>query len=360
MVRDFRRSSEKGSLSMVEAKDILKESSQLAEHSIDRVVHGSFWPTDIRKEELNDCVIYINNKKFESQLWRLSPLGGEFLASDKASLVIREGDEINISMLVGGQRCDFQGLAICSQYDSKHGKIFGVRWIPAKLENKSKNTDSRSTKRWICSEAFLPSGVVTNPHKFHDIILFKVMDISAKGFQLRTSLRNKFLIPGMTFSGTFSFPLIGKSEIKFCIKNTKLDSINDKEILRLGVELIEPNKSVLSMIAQYAVQFSDVESIEDLESEGLTVKGVSRKYEIGYCKTDYDFNEVLKLRKGSFPSSEDEASQFADIYDTRSRIFVCKQFGKCIGSVRLQITDQSEKLEFQCFLNLFVICDIFL
>ena len=219
------------------------------------------------------------------------------MASEKASLVIKEGDEINISMLVGGQRCEFQGLAICSQYDSQHGKIFGVRWIPAKIENKAKNTDSRSTKRWICSEAFLPSAVVTNPHKFHDIILFKVMDISAKGFQLRTSLRNKFLIPGMTFSGTFSFPLIGKSEIKFCIKNTKLDSIDGKEILRLGVELVEPNKSVLSMIAQYAVQFSDVESIEDLEKEGLKVKGVSRKYEIGYCKTDFDFNEVLKLRK---------------------------------------------------------------
>ena len=96
---------------MVEAKDILKQSSQSAQHSVDRLVHGSFWPTDIRKEELNDCVIYINNEKFESQLWRLSPLGGEFLASEKASLVIKEGDEINISMLVGGQRCRVPGLS---------------------------------------------------------------------------------------------------------------------------------------------------------------------------------------------------------------------------------------------------------
>ena len=193
---------------------------------------------------------------------------------------------------------------------------------------------------------------MTNPHKFHDIILFKVMDISAKGFQLRTSLRNKFLIPGMTFSGTFSFPLIGKSEIKFCIMNTKLDSINGKEILRLGVELVEPNKSVLSMIAQYAIQFSDVDSIEDLEKEGLKVKGVSRKYEIGYCKTDLDFTEVLKLRKTAFTNHDEELSKYADIYDTRSRILVCKQFGKCIGTVRLQITDQSEKLEFQYFTEL--------
>jgi N-acyl-L-homoserine lactone synthetase len=106
------------------------------------------------------------------------------------------------------------------------------------------------------------------------------------------------------------------------------------------------------MIAQYAIQFSDVESIEDLEREGLKVKGLSRKYEIGYCKTDLDFSEVLKLRKSFYLSSDEAASRFADIYDTRSRIFVCKQFGNCVGSVRLQITDHTEKLEFQSFSDL--------
>ena len=34
--------------------------------------------------------------------------------------------------------CEFQGFVTCSQYDSQHGKIFGVRWIPAKIENKAK------------------------------------------------------------------------------------------------------------------------------------------------------------------------------------------------------------------------------
>ena len=117
---------------MVEAKNILNQSTPSDQHSVDRLVHGSFWPTDIRKEELNDCVIYINNKKFASQLWRLSPWAGSFWRLEEASLIIKEGDEINISMPVAGQRCEFQGLAICSQYDSQHGKIFGVRWIPKK------------------------------------------------------------------------------------------------------------------------------------------------------------------------------------------------------------------------------------
>ena len=272
------------------AKRNINSSLSNTKHKVDSAVHGSFWPVDIRREETSDCTVYVGDKRLETKLWRLSPLGGEFLDNSDKEFNIKEGDEVNIGLYIGEQKCEFSGLAVCSQTDSKYGKIFGVRWVPAKQLNRSNSKNTRKSKRWICSEAFLPSGVVTNPHKFHDIILFKVIDISASEFQLRTSLRNKFLIPGMVFSGTFSFPLIGKSEIKFEIKNTILDSVDEKEILRLGIAFINPSK-VLSVIAQYAIQFSNVESIDELETEGLKIKGLSKKYEVSYSKTEEDFQK---------------------------------------------------------------------
>ena len=145
----------------------------------------------------------------------------------------------------------------------------------------------------------------------------------------------------MSFSGTFNFPLIGKAEIKFVIKNTVLDTIGDKDVLRLGVEFISAKKDVISVIAQYALQFSNASSLEELEMGGLAVKKISRRYEVGYCKTEGDFDQVLKIRKGK---SQIAHHNFADIYDTRSRIFMCKNNNKIVASVRMQLSDHKENL----------------
>ena len=55
------------------------------------------------------------------QSWRLSPSRGEFLVMGNSEIDIK-GAMVNISLYIGGQKCEFSGLAICSPSDSKHVK----------------------------------------------------------------------------------------------------------------------------------------------------------------------------------------------------------------------------------------------
>ena len=78
---------------------------------------------------------------------------------------------------------------------------------------------------------------------------------------------------------------------------------------------------------------------------GLAVKKISRRYEVeDTVKPRGDFDQVLKIRKGK---SQIAHHNFADIYDTRSRIFMCKNNNKIVASVRMQLSDHKEKFEFQ-------------
>ena len=202
--------------------------------------------------------------------------------------------------------------------------------------------------------------MAANPHNFHDLILFRLIDFSDAGMQLKTSLRNKFIIPGMKFSGTFTFPIIGSAEVKFQVRNTNIDSEGKVDYLRLGVELVDPSRELLLTLGQYAAQFGDYESIDDLKESGLMVKNFSIFSEVGYCRTKEEFEEVLDLRKRAYESRIQDpskrigvkAEEFTDIYDTRARILIIKHKGKIVASMRLIFNDNGQAMEQEGYVTL--------
>ena len=88
----------------ISAESLLTPTKNMGAHS---AVHGSFWPVDIRKEEINNCIATIGKHTFEAQLWRLSPIGGEFLYLENEKLELKDGDKLSIKIRVGGRHVIF-------------------------------------------------------------------------------------------------------------------------------------------------------------------------------------------------------------------------------------------------------------
>lgn len=341
--------------------ELIKDGFQIekaqSEDQVESLIHGTFWPIDIRTTQNIKCRISFDSNHIDAVLWRLSPLGGEFLVSESDKALLDAKQEFDLSVDFNGSLCRFKALTVCSKVVEDKGTVFGARWVS---EIRNRTQTKRSSRRWTCSTAFLPTGMAANPHNFHDLILFRLIDFSDAGMQLKTSLRNKFIIPGMKFSGTFTFPIIGSAEVKFQVRNTNIDSEGKVDYLRLGVELVDPSRELLLTLGQYAAQFGDYESIDDLKESGLMVKNFSIFSEVGYCRTKEEFEEVLDLRKRAYESRIQDpskrigvkAEEFTDIYDTRARILIIKHKGKIVASMRLIFNDNGQAMEQEGYVTL--------
>lgn len=291
------------------------------------------------------------------QVYRISPLGAEIDITESAGKIdLIVGSDIDLNITIGKQICEFHGLVVANRYRSNGREILGVRWVEEFSTTEFQN-DRRKNTRWLCGEDFMPNGIAPNPAKFNDFIYFKVVDVSSEGLQLATSLRNKLLIPGMILEASISFPLVGEIRAPVKILNVRIRSIGNKEVLALGVKLIDTNRTVLETLGQYCLQFGPPTTVSDLKTSGLKVQSTERALEFGFVKTKEDYLEVLALRKRAYSDAGKtqnltDAEDMGDIYDTKSRIITAKHKSKLVGSARITFHSNEDQTEYEQFLKL--------
>jgi len=199
--------------------------------------------------------------------------------------------------------------------------------------------------------------MAANPVQFNDFLYFKIRDISSSGMRAITSLRNKFIVPGMELDAQISFPLTSQISIPLKVARVNLTAEGGKDYLEVGLEFGELNNHHKEVIGQYLVQFSDAESLRSVRESGFFPTSLTKGIDYGFIKTAEEFQEVLELRflankrVGKIPEGY-TAYDMADIYDARSRILVGRYRGKVVGTLRLTFNELGDKLEHENYVEL--------
>jgi len=321
----------------------------LNESELLKSLHGPFFPSEVRSGENIKASIECEDLRGSEELdvWRISPLGIELIY--KSHLKLKPGARLGVTIGIGGQTSKMDGVVVEILENSVGRQILGIRLVITK-DQKWGNEERRRSKRWLTTEQFLPSGMAPNPAKFNDFIFFRVKDMSSDGLQIVTSLRNKFILVGMTFDSSISFPMCSQVRCQFTVKNIRIISSGSTEQLSIGVEFTEKTTDLMDAIGQYVAQFSDLDNLEDLHREGLSPSTISNAVQFSYVKSEEEYQEVLRLRYEAYKtegklSPNARIQDMADIFDIRSRIVIGKIGGKVIATGRLTFNNHDQPLE---------------
>ena len=315
-------------------------------------IHGIIFPGDVRPaDRIKARIRKVGDQSFSDvRVWRLSPLGIELAYEDLQSAP-NVGDSLDLEVVIAGERSSFYGLVVGHTANATQHQLYivGVRF--AQEENDSKHAERRrSTERWLCSEDYLPTAVCASPGRFNDYCYFRIRDISKDGLKLMTSLRNKFLVPGVHLSVIANFPVVGEAQFRCEVVHTGVASEHGKETLAIGAKFSTLPSDAKRTIGQYLVQFSTADSLEDLRSAGFKPSSISLGTDFYFLKSERDYEDVLELR---YQSNSVEGNlrpgvaknDMADIADSRARIIVGKRNGKVIATARIAYCDPDVELE---------------
>ncbi len=320
-------------------------------------VHDIIFPADVRATDSISAKLTkrgSDDAEHEVRVWKLSPLGIEIIIPDLVDLA--KGEQIDLQLQVARQSTVFEGLIVDVLSTNGAGRVAGIR-LSGKKPNRFKDENRRKATRWQCSSQFHPVATCANPVQFNDFIYFRLKDISGNGFRVITSLRNKFLVPGMQLSLQISFPMVGYCNITTRITRANLTAEDGKDFLELGLSFRALSTHDREIIGQYLIQFSDADSLDKIREEGLYPKSLVTGLDYTFVKTEQEFLDSLKLRHsanllaGKIPA-EFDATEMSDIYDARSRIINWTYRDKCVGTVRTTFCEIDEPLELEQFAEL--------
>ena len=315
-------------------------------------IHSDVRPADIR---IHDRILARIRKRDEQgseyvsiQVWKLSPLGVELVQPENA-VQLQKGDAVDLEITLVGQRNRFEGLVVDLIRGNEDIHLIGIR-LAKRGGEELPGANRRRATRWICGDEFFPTCVAPTPGRFDDFIYFQIRDISNEGLQLVCSMRNKFLLPGMRLRLTAVFPMGSSASIQVEITRISIGSVGGRDRLVVGSKFIELSDFAKQTIGQYLIQFSDVESLEELRLAGMAPKSLSLGVDFYNLKTEADYLEVLELRKQAHMLDgnlkyEISASDMGDINDARARIVVGKYHDKIIATARIRYNDVDEPLE---------------
>ena len=315
-------------------------------------IHSGIRPADIRNTDRILARIrprgVDETGEFEAiQIWKLSPLGVELVQSSNRRF--SKGDPVDLEITLAGQRAQFEGLVVDLVNSNDSIELIGIRLSKRKADEIPRD-DRRSATRWLCSDEFFPTCMAPTPGRFDDFVYFQIRDISNEGLQLVCSLRNKFLISGMRLGLTAVFPMGSVASIQVEITRVGITSIGGRDRLVVGSKFVGLSAFARQTIGQYLVQFSEVESLEELRVAGLAPKNVSLGVDFYNLKSEEDYIEVLELRRLAHSldgnlSREVSSLEMGDLNDARARIVVGKYRGKIVATARIRYNQLDEPLE---------------
>ena len=320
-------------------------------------LHDIVFPADVRKTDQINARIRASGTETDYEpvrVWKLSPLGIEII--NEPSFDHRKSDKVDLQLVVGNQTTTFEGLIVDLVEGTGHPPIIGIRFSKKQIDQTPHQNRRRGT-RWNCSNQFFPVGIAPSPVQFNDFLYFSVRDVSRTGLRVLTSLRNKFIVPGMNLDLQVSLPMTSQIFLQTRIARVGLTAENGKDYLEVGLEFVSLSDTNREVIGQYLIQFTDAESLNEIREQGFYPTSLSKGIDYYFIKSEAEFREVLELRlaanrrAGKIPDSY-TADSMADIYDSRARIIVGKYRGSIVGTIRLSFTELGERLEHEKYVQL--------
>lgn len=321
-------------------------------------LHAIVFPAEVRSGE-NISAKFKPNGSDERYytpvtVWRMSPLGLEFLHTSYAG-ILNKGERIDLELTIGGQRSIYEGLVVDVLDTNKPESRIGIR-LNKREDKPTWDVDRRKGPRWICHDQFIPSCVCTNPAKYNDFLYFRVRDISHRGLRLVSSLRNKFLVPGMDLDLQISFPSVGNVAITVTISRVDLVTENGKDYFSLGVEFGDLPRTTRRVVGQYLLQFGNADSLKELRNNDFIPKSISTAVDYSFVKNVDEYIDICRLRflsnkvAGKVDPNSDPL-KMSDILDSRSRIIAGKYKGKLVTTSRLIFNEYDDLMEQEMYVK---------
>jgi predicted GNAT family N-acyltransferase len=252
------------------------------------------------------------------------------------------GTPLDLTLRIGSSVSDFRGLPVVATATERGHDLLAFSWVrPADPDRPGQ---PRRTSRWVCQPDYAPTGIAPSAVRYEDYVYFRVVDVSWQGMQLETSLRNKFLVPGVELKSTCTFPTLGQVRIDLRVVHARVVQRGTDKVLALGVTYSSRSPGSLRTIGQYLLQFGNGTTVQQLCAEGFRIRSSSRALDFGSIRTDEEYKEVLRLRRLAYVhakkiSAEATDLQMADAYDARSRILVAKHRGRVVATARLMFPE---------------------
>jgi hypothetical protein len=319
-------------------------------------VHGIITPEAIRENDPITARIRLPSTPWLNPLrvWSLSPLGIEVFPAGLNG--IRNGEIVEVEVTFGRQSINYKGFIVRpseTQLTSDRANLIGVRFTQKDNPSLS-GIERRGASRWICSKEYDPVAIAANPMKFNDFLYFRVKDISKTGIRAATSLRNKFILPGMQLELQVSLPMTSTITMRAKVERLSLISDDGDPMLEVGFSFGQLGIQQRRAIGQYLIQFAENATLESIKGDGFFPASLTKSVDYSYIRSDEEYLEVLDLRLrankavGKVPPDYGP-DDMADIYDTRSRIIVGKFRGKIIGTIRVTFCEENQRLEHELY-----------
>lgn len=324
-----------------------------------RELHQIIRPGEVRS---SDRIIARVRKRDAStgyetlKVWKLSPLGIELDDPEEASKYSK-GDPVDLEITIDGERSFYEGLVVDVVQQNELIRLLGIR-LGVQTSDGQTSHDRRKAPRWMCSDEFCPSAMCTSPGVANDFTQFQIRDISKDGMQLVCSLRNKYLLPGRKLQLTCNFPMVGEFVVPVKIARVSLTALQGKDKLSVGVEFMQITDHIQKTLAQYLIQFSNVETLQELRIAGFTPASVSKAVDFYYLKSEEDYKKVLDLRlaahqydRNILEDLEVTPEDLGDIEDSRSRIIVGIYRDRIVATGRIRYNDMDSPLEHEKYVE---------
>lgn len=305
-------------------------------------VHGCIRPADVRPGDPVFARARLANarqdREVDVQVWRLSPLGVELVLPPALSGA-GAGDVVDLTVQIGRDLACFRGLPLAAAHEERGRRLVSARWADAD-DLRGDRERRRIGARWRCAAEYRATGITPSAVGYGDYVHFRIVEISQTGMQLYTSLRNKYLVPGVTFEASCSFPTLRQIQIVFRVVQARVVEEGGKEQLCLGVTWSAAGARGRETVGQYLLQFGPGATQGQLRAEGFRVRATSRVFDFGSVRDEEDYREVLALRRLAYvragkASPRATEAQMGDELDTRSRIITARHRGRLIGSIRV-------------------------
>lgn len=320
-------------------------------------IHGAVQPADVRPGD--PVTAHLRwpgwpDRQLPSRIWRISPLGVELVRPPDLPQIL-VGTPLDLTLRIGPSVSDFRALPLLATGSERGHDLLAFSWSHSPPQPAP---GPRAASRWSCQAEYAPTGIAPSAVRFEDFIYFRIVDLSWDGMQLETSLRNKFLVPGVQLQSTCTFPTQGQVHLDLRVVHARVVDRGQKKVLALGVTYSPRGAGSREVIGQYLLQFANGATVQELRALGFRLRSSSQAIDFSSLRSDEEYGEVLRLRRLAYVharkvSADAKDVDMADAFDARSRILVAKHHGRVVGTARLMFPESdTDRLNHEDFLEL--------
>lgn len=321
------------------------------------LIHGPFVPASVFSGMgVTASMEGSADEPISLRIWRLSPQGIEFAAPTGERFEV--GQSLRFVLMMAGQKLKYVGTVVSPGHDEAGVLLVGLKYEaqvrPERPINPSR--ESREHRRFVANKKFYPTGVAHSPLTFHDSILFTVNDVSSAGMRLSTSMRNKFLVPGLVLTAQIHFPPMAASSVKLRICNIAVVQEDSGYAQCIGARIVERDSAFAEAMGQYILQFGQAKdgvTPKDIEDQNLAVQNHATIVDWGMAETVKDFKDVSALRLITYSSETPHNLARSMTFDDRSRVLIGRFRGQLVACLRVIFcSSDDDRLELESYVDL--------